>query len=97
MIDIKHTDDGDIDFSSGDIQYAESTKQHQSDILTAFKGTYKEFPTVGVGTINYIASNNKEGFLRNVRKQFAADGMKVKSIGMTDTINVDATYEADKS
>lgn len=95
MIDVKHRDNGDIDLSSGDLQMTESTAQHQTDILTAVKGSYKEFPTVGVGMVDYIAENNKEGLLRAVRKQFSADGMRVKSISMTDTINVDAEYEAD--
>ncbi|OAV71339.1 hypothetical protein Barb4_00719 [Bacteroidales bacterium Barb4] len=31
MIDIKQTAEGDIDFSTGDLLYAESTGQHQGD------------------------------------------------------------------
>lgn len=93
MRDIKHTATGDIDFSISDIQTSESTAQHQTDILIATKGSYKEFPTVGVGIINHIADNNTESLLRTTRKQFAADGMRVKSISLTDTINVDAEYE----
>lgn len=95
MIDIKHTDTGDIDLSIGDIQMTESTSQHQTDILMCFKGSFKEFPTVGVGMLDYVADNDKNGFLRTVRKEFIADGMKVKSLDMTDTINIDASYEAD--
>lgn len=95
MIDIKHTPDGDIDFSTGDIQCHESTAQHQTDILMVFKGSFKEFPAVGVGMFDHLANNDVNGFLRTVRKQFVADGMSVKSIAMTDTINIDATYDTD--
>lgn len=37
MIDIGHTANGDIDLQAGDILYAESTGQHQRDILLAIK------------------------------------------------------------
>lgn len=97
MIDIKHTDIGDIDLSSGDIQLEESTQRHQTDIIIATKGSYKEFPTVGVGLIDYVSDSENSDFLRNIRKQLTADGMKVKSISMSDTINIDAEYETDKS
>lgn len=51
MIDIGHTESGDIDFSSGDLAYAESTGQHQKDILVSGKGHYKETPELGVGCV----------------------------------------------
>lgn len=93
MKDYKHSDDGDLDFSSGDLVQVESTAQHQSDIITSFKGSLKAFPTVGVGAVDYIADNNQEGLLRSIRKQFVTDGQKVKSIEMIDGfINVDAGY-----
>ena len=62
MIDIQHTEDGDIDIMSGDILYSESTSQHQKDILLADKGHYKESPETGVGAVNYINAIDNGNF-----------------------------------
>ena len=87
MIDIQHTEDGDIDIMSGDILYTESTSQHQKDILLADKGHYKESP---VGAVNYINDTDPENFYRAVRKELTRDGMKVTKVSMDNTI---ARYE----
>lgn len=94
MRDYKLSDEGDLDFSSGDLVQTESTAQHQSDIITSFKGSLKAFPTMGVGAVDYIADNDEEGLLRNIRKQLTADGQKVSGIGMTDgVIEINASYD----
>lgn len=90
MIDIQHTEDGDIDITSGDILYSESTSQHQKDILLADKGHYKESPETGVGAVNYINDTDQENFYRAVRKELTRDGMKVTKVSMDNTI---ARYE----
>lgn len=90
MKDIQHTDNGDIDISSGDIIYSESTSQHQKDILLADKGHYKESPEIGVGAINYVNDTEPENLYRTIRKEFTRDGMKVTRISMEET---EAYYE----
>jgi hypothetical protein len=94
MIDIKSDETGDIDVLIGDIQYTESTEQHQRDILLAHKGHYKEVPAVGVGAINFLNDESPDDFLRIVRKEFTKDGMKVKKIAITvgGDLNINAAY-----
>ena len=57
MEDILLTYDGDVDFTSGDLLPAgtdRATAQHKRDILISAPGDVKEFPTVGVGAVEYI-------------------------------------------
>lgn len=90
MIDIKHTTDGDIDLAGGDLTYAESTGQHQRDILLSAKGHHKETPEMGVNVLEYIGDNEPENLFRAIRKEFTRDGMKVRKVSMDNTI---AQYE----
>lgn len=94
MIDIQHTANGDIDLTAGDLLYAESTGQHQKDILLAGKGHYKESPEVGVDATEYVNDNGPENLLRSIRNEFIRDGMKVTQVDMNNTI---AEYEEDNS
>lgn len=83
MNDILHTADGDIDFTTGDLQTAtanRATEQHKRDILLAAPGDFKEAPTVGVGAVEYLNDENPGLFLRDVRKQMQADGMTVERV-----------------
>ena len=78
--DIQHAEAGDIDLQSGDLLYTESTGQHQKDILLASVGDYKQAPAVGVGVIGFLNDNRPDDLLRQVRKQFQGDGMKVGKV-----------------
>lgn len=94
MKDIKFTATGDIDLSSGDIQYTESTMQHQHDILIAAKGDYKEYPTIGVDIRNELDNENPAEMLRTIRKEFSSDGMTVKKLDYKNgNLNIDAEYK----
>lgn len=97
MTDIKHTDTGDIDLSSHDLQYADSDAQHQKDILLSQKGHYKEHPGLGVGIADYTNETDPEALLRSIRKEFSADGMKVSRVTITAVgeLEINARYEND--
>ncbi len=96
MIDIKQTDDGDLDFTSGDIEMTEPTGQHQRDILLAAPGDYKESPAVGVDSVRFMLDVEPADYLRRIRKQMSADGQKVKALSYnenTGKVDIDAEYE----
>ncbi|KAA6348032.1 hypothetical protein EZS27_004484 [termite gut metagenome] len=93
MTDIKQSGNGDIDLSTNDLFYSESTEQHQRDILLAGKGHFKETPLVGVSAIDYLNDESPDNFLRAVRKEFTRDGMKVKSLALkAGELSINATY-----
>lgn len=99
MIDYKQgeNNDCDLDLSLGDLQYTESTGQHQRDLILADKGHIRDSAECGVGPINYIQDEDHEDYLRAVRKELARDGQRVRSVYETATgqIIIDAEYEED--
>jgi hypothetical protein len=96
--DYKHTRDGDLDLSSGDLQMVEPTEQHQRDLLLAAQGDFKEYPVIGVGSMNYLHDTEPTGYLRAVRREFTRDGMNVRELYMRqEELFIDADYEDNKS
>jgi hypothetical protein len=94
MKDILLNEDLDLDIRAGDLTTGYSDLQHQELLLVNNRGNIKEFPTVGIDAFGYLQDNNTSALLREIRKQFSADGMQVKTIDITDTgqLNIDATY-----
>ncbi|MBY0244512.1 MAG: hypothetical protein K2Q03_03555 [Sphingobacteriaceae bacterium] len=92
MIDYKYTDDMDLDLSSGDLQYVESSQQHINSLLLANKGDIRHSPSTGVGIVNYINDESGES-LSEIRKELIADGMRVDSIQLTTKgLKIEAQY-----
>lgn len=96
MTDVLFDTTGDIDFTTHDIVYGESTRQHQADILLARQGDYKSAPAVGVGIEDYLKGDDddKAALLANTRLQFSNDGMKTIKLLQMDgsTLKVNASY-----
>lgn len=96
MRDYKQTTSGDLALDGGDLEVVESTYQHQRDLLLSSKGHIRDKAESGVGIVNFLHDNDPEGLLRSARKEFAADGMKVKKVGfnpVTNELETEATYE----
>lgn len=66
---------------NGDFVRDECTNQHQRNLLLAEKGAYKQYPEIGVGLMSFLKDENPGDLLREIRLQFSADGMDVKSVG----------------
>lgn len=98
MKDYKQLENGDLDLSAGDLLEAESTYQHQRDLLLSDKGHIRQKPEAGIGAVNYLLSGDPEGLLRTTRKEFTTDGMKVTKVSLsenTNDLNVEASYGDD--
>lgn len=72
----------------------ESDLLHQEDLLRGDKGWFKFAPQLGVGIDRYIGKPaNAADLAYEARRNFAADGLKVKTIHVTDKgIDIDANY-----
>jgi hypothetical protein len=94
MKDLLLNEDLDLDFHAGDLTTGYSDLQHQQLLLVNNRGNVKEFPVVGIDAFSYLQDNDTSALLREIRKQFSADGMQVKTIDIKDTgqLNIDATY-----
>lgn len=93
MEDYKQTSNGDLDLSAGDLLITEGTEQHQRDILLTDKGHARNKPEAGVGSVNFLSDSDPEAFLREIKRELAADGMKVKRVALEDNdVEIDAKY-----
>lgn len=91
-----NSDTGDIDvLESNTINIGDVTLQNQAVILQAFKGEFKENPTLGVGISNMVCDNEITGWQREILLQLEADGMTVKDVEinlLTNKLSIDANY-----
>ena len=94
MRDILLDETGDVALAD-DISYvADSTLQHQRDILIAGKGHYKEAPLVGVDVAMQLNESNPEQLLRSARLELTRDGMRVDTVAITEgNLKIEAYYE----
>ena len=77
------------------LSIGETTAQNQAIILQAFKGEFKEHPTLGAGISDILGDNETTGWRREIALQLEADGMKVNSVGLdlkNNKLTIDAEY-----
>jgi len=93
MIDYLVDNTGDLQIANGDFVKGDSTLQNQKALLMAQPGEYKQYPTAGVGIMNYLKDVDNNDLLRQIRLQFAQDGMTVKTLSIVNgEIQVVAPY-----
>lgn len=87
----------DLRIENGDFVVGNSEQQETALIIITSIGNWFEFPLVGVGIINYLASNESPLVIeQKIKTQMETDGFKVENIstqGSTLTnykINVNA-------
>lgn len=98
MKDYGQTRNGDLDLSTGDLFPAESTSQHQRDLLLSGMGHIRHRPEIGVGALEFLLNEDREGLLRRTRQMLIADGQKVEKVGynaQTYELEIKASYEND--
>lgn len=95
MNDIGLVED-DLQTAAGDFVVAESTLQHQRQLIANNKGDFKEQPTICVGAYSYIDDEPGYGALaREISKEYSRDNLTINSINVTQAgvIQTDAVYE----
>jgi hypothetical protein len=85
--------DGTI-FKNGDLNIGVCDDQNKTILLVCEKGSFKEFPSTCVGAGSYLETEDTDALIREVRAQFSADGMTVKSVSIDsdNKLRVDASY-----
>jgi len=85
--DILITDSGDLEFKNGDFAIGEADQQSVVLIVNSSIGSWKQFPLVGVGIIQYVGSSDQAAVIRReINLQLERDGFKdvdvtVKQVG----------------
>jgi hypothetical protein len=86
-----------LDFTGGDFVISDSDLQHQEDIISENIGSYKQYPTLGVGIISYLNSSGSEGVLRrSIQLNLQNDGYYVKEIRFSSTSVNEFTVDAER-
>lgn len=87
-------ENGGLLFKDGDLVIGDSTQQNQRLLLVSNLGDFKANPTVGVGVLDFLDDENPTDLIREIRKQYSADGMQINAIALDGdgTIKVDAEY-----
>ena len=79
--DIAIDDELELVIKDGDFQIVESDTTHIELILRAHLGAFKQFPLVGMGIDDELASSGRQQIIkRNMGVQLNNDGYKVKEI-----------------
>lgn len=93
MNDFLFDETGDLKEENGDLVIGNSEEQHQFDIVKSGKAHNKEFPGMGVDVEEHLNDENIGSLVNEVRKNFVADGMKVKAVTLIKgNLETDASY-----
>jgi hypothetical protein len=89
--------ENELNFTGGDFVISDSDLQHQEDIVSENVGSYKQYPVLGVGIIQYLNSSGSIGVLkRSIQIQLESDGYIVKEIAF-NSVNVNEfTVDAER-
>ncbi len=86
--------DGDMDILEGDFMVGEADLQHQYLLLMSDKGSFKQFPDMGVGVGHFLETEDEAELMREIRKQYEADGMQVGTIEYNkQKLKINAQYQ----
>ena len=83
--------DEDLLITDGDFAIKAADQQNIEHILLSQKGSYKEFPILGVGITKYINGPDTTSRLRlenEIDKQLAYDNFYVKTLDVNDLQNI---------
>jgi len=71
----------DVQILNNDLVLAESDDQHIADTLNAFSGWWKQFPSDGVGVMQYFKGRNvQQELARSIQINLKSDGYNARPI-----------------
>lgn len=87
-------DNSDLLIRGKSLVIGDAIGQNQKNLILIEKTELKFTPMRGVGARRFLEDNTPDNLAREIRREFELDGMKVKSLKLTDgIINADAAYE----
>lgn len=89
-------DNFDLMIKNGDFAKGDATLKHQKMLLLSQKGNYKQSPTIGVASRDFINDDaDADDYQAAIQEEFENDGMRINKIilnSFTD-IEIEASYE----
>jgi hypothetical protein len=94
--DILLDDDLDLLFTENDVTIGESDNQHVRLLLEVNEGGFTQFPSTGVGIMNYLKSSFDGTARRNVQLQLEGDNYRINRFNFdVETGLFDLNYSSD--
>jgi|SRR5690554_6909599 len=93
--DIVTDNNGNLQFTSGDVMLVDATHYHTRDILQSEPGEYKETPLIGVGIQSFTHEENVQELKSTIRRELQRDGQRVDTVKIDDKgdILINSWYE----
>ncbi|CAL2055442.1 hypothetical protein [Tenacibaculum sp. 190524A05c] len=91
MEDFKLDDNKDLSFNKGDLNIDNTDQQNIELILLSHKGSFKEFPILGVGITDYLKSPEIISRLRlenEINNQLEYDNFEIKEVDVNNLENI---------
>jgi len=70
----------DLQIINGDFVVGPSDNQHVSDIIMSPAGSFKQFPSLGVGVMNYLKSQNGLSMEALIKQMLQSDGYQMSQV-----------------
>ena len=91
MEDFKLDNNKDLSFNKGDLNIDNTDQQNIELILLSHKGSFKEFPILGVGITDYLKSPEIISRLRlenEISNQLEYDNFEIKEVDVNNLENI---------
>lgn len=97
MEDFKLDENKDLSFKNGDFHIGDTDQQNLELILLSHKGSFKEFPILGVGITDYLKSPEIISRLRlenEINNQLEYDNFTITEVDVNnlEDITIDGNY-----
>ncbi len=97
MKDFKLNENKDLAFTNGDFAVDNTDQQNIELILLSHKGSFKEYPILGVGITDYLKSPEIISRLRlenEISNQLEYDNFRIKEVDVNnlENIHIDGDY-----
>jgi hypothetical protein len=93
--DILLDENGNYRVENGDFVVGESDDQHVELLLVSTKGSFREYPTLGTGIVNWVKKQNIDlnGLEREIKVNLQADGYKAGNLNIAANGEFNMDYE----
>ena len=92
-IDYLRDSGNDLVIENGDFKKGDATLKHQHALLVCEKGSYKQFPTICLGLLNFLLDDDTDALQQEIQHEFEKDGMQVKVLKINSLSDIEVVAE----
>lgn len=94
MRDLLLDDTGDLKIVNGSVAIGDAKRDNERLLLLIEKGELRSAPLRTVGLRSYLDDENPDAMMREIRRQFERDGMKVRRLDYSNgKLSMNTAYD----